>query len=87
MFLSRRNKGFVRYALRHGAALAKARAEARRQEKLAETVLPFAPSFATPSHGCVSARRGAFGFAPFARGVVAAACHAFTGLLAGFVLR
>jgi hypothetical protein len=39
---------FAVAAVRHGAALAKARAEARRQEKLAETVLPFAPSFATP---------------------------------------
>ena len=39
---------FAVAAVRHGSALAKARAEARRQEKLAETVLPFAPSFATP---------------------------------------
>ena len=39
---------FTVAAVRHGSALAKARAEARRQEKLAETVLPFAPSFATP---------------------------------------
>ena len=39
---------FAVAAVRHGGALAKARAEARRQEKLAETVLPFAPSFATP---------------------------------------
>jgi hypothetical protein len=62
---------FAAAAVRHGAALVKARAEERARDKLVAAVLPFAPSFTTPAarrHALAAranARSGAVGL-PFA---------------------
>ena len=64
-------EAFAAAAVRHGAALVKARAEERARDKLVAAVLPFAPSFTTPAarrHALAAranARSGAVGL-PFA---------------------